>query len=128
MYGLSNLLLDTPWPKLTRVREKFERWLAAQPAPDASPHRDSESLFALLADRTRSLPEAASGARPLPPEWVEILSSPFVVHPSFGTRCSTLVMIGYDGSLHIQERRFDPDGESRGQSGWTLAPGEWPVP
>src|SRR5580692_1239641 len=27
VYGLSNLLLDTPWPKLTRVREKFEQWL-----------------------------------------------------------------------------------------------------
>ncbi|HTC51736.1 MAG TPA: NRDE family protein [Steroidobacteraceae bacterium] len=128
VYGLSNLLLDTPWPKLTRVREKFEQWLAAQPAQESSAQSASEPLFGLLADRTRSLPEPASGARPLPPEWVEILSSPFVVHPTFGTRCSTLVMIGYDGSLYVQERHFDPHGETLGQSGWTLAPGEWPVP
>jgi uncharacterized protein with NRDE domain len=120
VYGLSNLLLDTPWPKLTRVREKFEQWLA-------TPEADSEALFAMLADRTRSLPVAASGARPLPPEWVEVLSSPFVVHPTFGTRCSTLVMIGDDGSLFVQERRFDPAGATLGQSGWTLAAGEWPV-
>src|SRR3984885_5094865 len=32
VYGLSNLLLDTPWPKLTRVRGKFERWLTEQSA------------------------------------------------------------------------------------------------
>ena len=82
----------------------------------------------MLADRTRSLPDAPAGARPLPPEWVEVLSSPFVVHPVFGTRCSTLVLIGNDGSLCVQERRFDPDGTITGQSGWSLAPGEWPAP
>lgn len=129
VYGLSNLLLDTPWPKLTRVREKFQQWLASQPATAVtSPEAASEPLFAMLADRTRSLPDAPLGARPLPPEWVEVLSSPFVVHPTFGTRCSTLVLLGYDGSLLVQERRFDPGGAALGQSGWMLAPGEWPDP
>jgi uncharacterized protein with NRDE domain len=128
VYGLSNLLLDTPWPKLTRVRGEFEQWLAEQSAvANTSPAAAGERLFAMLADRTRSLPDAPAGARPLPPEWVEVLSSPFVVHPLFGTRCSTLAMIGYDGSLYIQERRFAADGEIVGQSGWTLAAGEWPA-
>ena len=27
VYGLSNEFLDTPWPKLTRVRRAFEAWL-----------------------------------------------------------------------------------------------------
>jgi len=122
VYGLSNLLLDTPWPKLTRVRAKFEQWLAGHPAP-----MDTEPLFAMLADRTRALPEAAAGARPLPAEWVEVLSSPFVVHPLFGTRCSTLAMIGHDGSLSLQERRFDATGAVTGQSDWTLNPRQWPA-
>jgi uncharacterized protein with NRDE domain len=135
VYGLSNLLLDTPWPKLTRVREKFTAWLAEEFAasssalscgPSSGPAA-SERLFALLADRTRSLPDGPAGARPLPPEWAEILSSPFVVHPVFGTRCSTVVMIGYDGSLHVQERRFAADGTVTGDSSWPLAPGEWPT-
>lgn len=129
LYGLSNLLLDTPWPKLTRVREKFARWLRTAAATQApAPAADRELLFAMLADRTRSLPEAPAAARPLPPEWAEVLSSPFVVHPVFGTRCSTLVLIGYDDSVCIQERRFGPDGAVTGQSGWQLAPGEWPAP
>jgi uncharacterized protein with NRDE domain len=128
LYGLSNLLLDTPWPKLTRVRERFAQWLAADAAAGTpTPAAASEPLFAMLADRTRSLPEAPAGTRPLPPEWVEVLSSAFVVHPVFGTRCSTLVMIGYDGSLSVQERRFGPDGAVTGQSGWQLRPGEWPA-
>ncbi len=58
---------------------------------------------------------------------VEVLSSPFVVHPLFGTRCSTLMMIGHDGSLYVQERRFGADGSPVGQSSWDLAPGAWPV-
>jgi uncharacterized protein with NRDE domain len=128
VYGLSNLLLDTPWPKLTRVRERFAHWLARDcAASPGAPAAASEPLFDLLADRTRSLPDPSAGARPLPPEWVEVLSSPFVVHPLFGTRCSTLVMIGYDDSLYVQERRFAADGSPTGQSGWDLAPGAWPV-
>jgi uncharacterized protein with NRDE domain len=128
VYGLSNLLLDTPWPKLTRVRAEFERWLAEQSAADPStpPEAAGERLFAMLADRTRSLPDARAGARPLPPEWVEVLSSPFVVHPLFGTRCSTLAIIGYDGALYIRERRFDASGAMSGESSWNLAPREWP--
>jgi uncharacterized protein with NRDE domain len=121
IYGLSNLLLDTPWPKLTRVREKFTTWLAA--APDDA----EEALFAMLADRTRALPDTPESARPLAPEWVEVLSSPFVLNPMFGTRCSSLVMIGYDSSLRVRERRFDASGTVTGESGWALAPGEWPA-
>jgi uncharacterized protein with NRDE domain len=124
VYGLSNLLLDTPWPKLTRVRGKFERWLTEQ---SASANAASEPLFAMLADRTRGPPDAPEPAQTLPPEWAQVLSSPFVVHPLFGTRSSTLVMIGYDGSVSMLERRFDAAGILTGQSDCTLAAGEWPA-
>jgi uncharacterized protein with NRDE domain len=132
VYGLSNLLLDTPWPKLTRVRAKFTAWLSEhtteQAAHNSAPSREViEPLFAMLADRTRAVPDTPENTRPLTPEWVEILSSPFVLHPLFGTRCSTLVMIGYDGSLCVQERRFDASGALTGESGWTLSRGEWPA-
>ncbi|HTV78683.1 MAG TPA: NRDE family protein [Steroidobacteraceae bacterium] len=128
LYGLSNLLLDTPWPKLTRVRERFGRWLGATSDPAADAAATREQLFGMLADRTRSLPEGPDGAQPLPPEWVDVLSSPFVVHPVFGTRCSTLLLIGYDGAVWMEERRFDAAGAVTGESGWRLAPGEWPAP
>ena len=120
VYGLSNLLLDTPWPKLTRVRAKFTAWLSGQTEA-------IEPLFAMLADRTRAMPDSPDDAWPLAPEWVDVLSSPFVLHPAFGTRCSTLVMIGYDGSLCVQERRFAASGTLTGESRWTLRCGEWPA-
>jgi uncharacterized protein with NRDE domain len=124
VYGLSNLLLDTQWPKLTRVRAKFETWLAEQ---SASGNAATEPLFAMLADRTRGPPDAPEPLPSLPPEWAQVLSSPFVVHPLFGTRSSTLVMIGHDGSLSMLERRFDAAGILSGESACTLQPGEWPA-
>jgi uncharacterized protein with NRDE domain len=131
IYGLSNLLLDTPWPKLRRVRATFTAWLSDQTAAPAGHEPPAiearETLFAMLADRRRGPPDTPDAAHALAPEWAKILSSPFVVHPVFGTRCSTLAMIGHDGSLYLEERRFAADGTVIGQSHWNLSPGEWPA-
>jgi uncharacterized protein with NRDE domain len=148
VYGLSNELLDTPWPKLQRVRAGFEAWLRApQPAGTAG-------LFALLADRTpaapprKSAPEATgartasdstrafagtphAGALPvhesgLPREWQRALSAPFVLHPKYGTRCSTVLLLAPDGALDLIERRFDAHGAASGETAFHLRAGEWP--
>ncbi len=118
VYGLSNELLDTPWPKLQRVRAGFEAWLHAPQA--AAP----QELFALLGDRTpaqEALPEGG-----LPREWQRALSAPFVLHPTYGTRCSTVLLLEPDGALYLAERRFDSRGESAGESEFRLKRGEWP--
>ena len=118
VHGLSNERLDTPWPKLLRVRSGFEGWLRG--ARDA----DGNELFELLADRTpaedvESLPGGA-----LSPEWERILSSPFVLHERYGTRCSTVVAIEPSGACFLAERRFDPSGACIGETRYHLAPGE----
>jgi uncharacterized protein with NRDE domain len=120
VYGLANESLDTPWPKLQRVRSGFEAWL--REGADA----EMEGLFALLADRTPAgdPPEARSGA--LPTEWARALSAPFVLHPEYGTRCSTVLLLEGDGRLQLAERRFDPDGRLSGETEFRLQPGEWP--
>ncbi len=120
VYGLSNELLDTPWPKLLRVKARFQQWLAQSDGTAAA-------LFTLLADRT---PAADTGARlptgGLPPEWERILSAPFVVHPAYGTRCSTVVLLEPGGGLYLAERRFDSAGEPAGESEFRLNAREWP--
>jgi len=121
VYGLSNELLDTPWPKLQRVRAGFEAWLQAPqpPAPAA--------LFALLADRTATLTDdAPAHSGGLPREWARALSAPFVVNPEYGTRCSTVLLLEPDGRLYLAERRFDPAGEPAGETEFSLGPGAWP--
>jgi uncharacterized protein with NRDE domain len=120
VYGLSNELLDTPWPKLQRVRAGFEAWLRA------SPPQPSAALFALLADRTPAADHLSSQETGgLPPEWARALSAPFVHHPVYGTRCSTVVLLQHSGALYIAERRFDAGGEPSGETEFTLNAGEW---
>jgi uncharacterized protein with NRDE domain len=142
VYGLSNELLDTPWPKLTRVKARFQQWLA-------EPGGTAAGLFALLADRTQApdaerpqptggLPpegrDAHASRSPSPAEhsvaglaqWQRILSAPFVVNPAYGTRCSTVVLLEPGGALVLAERRFDPAGEPVGENEFRLNDAEWP--
>jgi uncharacterized protein with NRDE domain len=115
VHGLSNERLDTPWPKLLRVRRRFEEWLRGGP-----PAEDGE-LFALLDDR-----EPATDESTVPGEWERVLSSPFVLHATYGTRCSTVVAIEPGGGCYFAERRFDAGGACSGETAYRLAPGEWP--
>ena len=73
------------------------------------------NLDELLSDRETAAPESVP-AGDLSPEWARKLSAPFVLDPSYGTRCSTLLTIGLDGVTHLVERRFDSDGRMSGQS------------
>jgi uncharacterized protein with NRDE domain len=109
IYGLSNQWLDTPWPKLTRTRERFAALLGRGGA--LAP----EELFALLADRTTA-GDADLPHTDLPEDWERAVSAPFVVHERYGTRCSTVVLAGHDGRIAVFERRFDPAGTQTGAS------------
>ena len=71
---------------------RLQDWL--REAPDAP----VETLFSLLADRTRAddapLPETG-----LERQWERVLSSPFVQDPDYGTRCSTVLMLEAAGGV-----------------------------
>jgi uncharacterized protein with NRDE domain len=120
IYGLSNHVLDTPWPKLVRTRDALAARLAASDDPDP------QDLLALLADRRQVPAGEALPSTGLQPEWERALSSPFVLHPDYGTRCSTVVLRTAGGRLRVVERTFDPSGSPAGEREFSLAPGEWP--
>ncbi len=120
VYGLANESLNTPWPKLERVRAGFESWLRRGATAGA------EALFRLLADRSPAQDTARAHTGALPPDWARALSAPFVLHSEYGTRCSTVLLLEEDGRVYLAERRFDPAGEVSGESEFRLGPGEWP--
>lgn len=120
VHGLSNERLNTPWPKLLRVRRGFEDWLRGAGSAE------DEQLFALLADRTPASKEELPAGDALSAEWERILSSPFVRHEKYGTRCSTVVAIEPSGACFLAERRFDPSGACVGETRYRLSPGDWP--
>ncbi|NJD31753.1 MAG: NRDE family protein [Gammaproteobacteria bacterium] len=113
IYGLSNHLLDSPWPKLVRTRERFAALLAADDV-------DATALFDLLADRERAGPAGLPDTG-LSPEWERVLSSPFVVNERYGTRCSTVLLLGQDARTVVHERRFDATGRQTGATRFEFA-------
>jgi uncharacterized protein with NRDE domain len=115
LYGLSNHLLDSPWPKLLRARERLRELVTAG-------RLEAASLFALLADRTPAETDAMP-ATGLPPDWERALSAPFVVHDRYGTRCSTVLLVERHGGATMHERRFDAGGVQTGASRWQFDAG-----
>ncbi len=109
IYGVSNHLLDTAWPKVGRTKTAFARCCATPGATD-----DPAPLFALLRDTERA-PDEALPATGVPLEWERLLSAPFIVSPTYGTRCSTVVTIDNDGNVRFVERGFDPAGNATGE-------------
>lgn len=107
VHGLSNHLIDTPWPKVVRTKTKFTRWIAED-------GDDIEPLFALLGDRVPASDEILPSTG-VPLEWERLLSPPFIVSSAYGTRCSTVITIGVDGQVRFVERSFDPEGQVIGE-------------
>jgi uncharacterized protein with NRDE domain len=107
IYGLSNAALDTPWPKVQKLKRALTH--AVQQA-DPVPH-----LFQALKDgepaEDDQLPDTG-----IELEWERRLSAPFIRSPRYGTRCSTVVLLRADGELRLSEQRFDTDGNRTGGS------------
>lgn len=106
IHGLSNHALNTPWPKLTRTRERFEKLLEAKEI-------DSGPLFEMLADRSQAGDEELPTTG-LSKELEKRLSAPFITTPTYGTRCSTVMTIHKSGAVSFIERSFERDGASAG--------------
>lgn len=98
LYGLSNHLLDTPWPKVVRAKDAMARLLD-------DPVLDPEPFFALLADESRA-PDEALPATGIDPEWERALSAAFIRIADYGTRTSTVILLDEDGRVSFWERTF----------------------
>lgn len=100
LYGLSNHLLDTPWPKVVRGKQALAQLMSAGTGPEA------ESLFTILADRIPAneaeLPDTGVGQER------ELWLSPlFITGSDYGTRSSTVLWIDGDGEVTFIERTYN---------------------
>lgn len=104
IHGLSNGLLDTPWPKVTAGRKKLARLLEEDTV-------DPESLLDLLTDRTPYpdplLPDTGFGL-----QRERHLSPMFIAGSDYGTRSSTAVLLDRSDRLLFLERTWDARQEA----------------
>jgi uncharacterized protein with NRDE domain len=106
IYGLSNHLLDTPWPKVQNAKSRLKAAL--------SDPTDTASLLALLRD-DRPASDAQLPRTGVRLEWERLLSSAFVRAPDYGTRCSTIIRIDARGRAYFDEWSWDSGGADIGR-------------
>ena len=98
VHGLSNALLDTPWPKVTTGKKKFEQVIQEEVIlPD--------TLFTMLLDddvaADDQLPDTGVGL-----DRERVLSSVFIKSPGYGSRCTTVVLIDHNNRVIFAERTY----------------------
>lgn len=102
IHGLSNHLLDTPWPKVTRGAAALAALL------DPSREADVEAIFAMMRDETIA-PDAALPDTGVGLELERQLSPMFIRMPAYGTRCTTVVLVERSGRITFAERTHAPE-------------------
>jgi uncharacterized protein with NRDE domain len=112
VHALSNAALDTPWPKTRRLHASMQDWIA-RGDDDLAP------LFAALAD-PQTAPDQDLPSTGVPIDWERRLSATFIIGSDYGTRASTVVLVGAD-HVRFVERRFGPHGAVLGETERILA-------
>ena len=108
-YGVSNHLLQSPWPKLVRQRQRLDQMLAHR-----ADHFTTGQLHDALIDQLRDsepapdhlLPDTGVGI-----QFERFLSPPFIVGPTYGTRATTVVTVDDQGHCCVTEQAWQPGGE-----------------
>jgi uncharacterized protein with NRDE domain len=95
IYGISNSLLDAPWPKVVRTKAQFAS-LLCQGAPE-------DAFFEMLADTTRA-PDLRLPDTGIELDLERVLSAVCIETAGYGTRTSTVVKLYADAPAELHER------------------------
>ena len=115
IYGLSNHLLDTPWPKVVETKRAFGALLHARG------EELIDQLFDLLADPRRA-PEDQLPTTGVGTDWERLLSAAFIASEDYGTRSSTVLLLHREGSMALVERSFGRGGVPAGEVRLEVSP------
>jgi len=101
LYGVSNHLLDTPWPKVEKGKADFKALIEEKKTIKP------EDIFNVLNNRSRpaddKLPHTGVSL-----EWERMLAAIFITSKEYGTRSSSAILMEKTGRLTFAERTFIP--------------------
>ena len=109
VHGLSNHLLDEPWPKVKRGTAVLKELLGA-PEADLVPR-----LFEILADREPA-PDEVLPETGIALEHERNRSAAFIADDRYGTRASTVLLVAAEGNVLFCERTYGAGGMLLGHS------------
>ncbi|VCU69727.1 hypothetical protein PIGHUM_01790 [Pigmentiphaga humi] len=119
VYGLSNAVLDTPWPKVVRTTAALATLKATEARPAA--------YLQMLADTTEA-EDALLPSTGIPLERERALSAAFIITPDYGTRSQTVLAVTRGGRVQAAERSFDDARQARHLVSATLRQVDFEVP
>ncbi len=102
--GISNHLLESPWPKVQKGKEKLKSLIDAEKL-------NAESFFHMLQDDTHA-PDEQLPDTGLDLERERAVSSMFIKYPGYGSRCSTVIMINSYNEVYFAERVYNTENFS----------------
>jgi uncharacterized protein with NRDE domain len=107
---VSNADFNVPWPKVGRLRDGFTQTLKQNDfeGESAACQPGINALFALLADRRTAADESLPQTG-IPLEWEKALSAEFIHTLDYGTRASSVVLVGRNRA-DFMERSFEVNG------------------
>ncbi len=112
IYGLSNHLLQTPWPKLLRLREGVSDLLSRSASSESEALH--QALISHLQDNSPApdylLPDTGVGL-----ETERFLSSPFITGEAYGTRATTIITLDANGEILVTEQTWEPNAQKSEQ-------------
>ncbi|MDN5205277.1 NRDE family protein [Fulvivirgaceae bacterium BMA10] len=104
IYGLSNALLDAPWPKVAQGKKDLVNLIAGK---DFSIEASFDFLNNSEIAPDEKLPDTGVGM-----EKERMLSPLFIKNTNYGTRCSTILLVDNDDEVTFVERSYVPKKET----------------
>ena len=104
LYGLSNGMLDSNWPKINQGKQKLATLLQQGDI-------DTDALISMMDERNIA-DDADLPATGVSLELERLLSPAFIHNPQrdYGTRCSSAVRISQDSPSRFSEQNYDSEG------------------
>lgn len=97
VYGLSNALLDTSWPKVEKAKDNFKKTIEGD--------FQIEDLIRLMQDEEVAADEKLPHTG-LPIEMERAVSAMCIRSPNYGTCCSTAITIDHDDNIEFVEKSY----------------------
>lgn len=102
IHGLSNHLMDSPWPKVIKSKNNLMNILK-------NDNFTTDDIFKILTNKeiVNDLELPKTG---ISPQMEKMLSPIFIQTPEYGTRCSTIILVDNDNITTFIERSYNNQG------------------
>ena len=102
IHGLSNALIDDPWPKVESGKKAFRELIhGGSPDPEA---------FIGMMFNDKEAPDNELPSTGVTLELERVLSPMFIKSKNYGSRCTTVIMVNKSGNVRMVERTYAVPG------------------